>query len=323
MRFRVVSVAMICCGALGWLVCQSLLTAQQAEAADQSHPASAAEVLTAAASQYGLLYAHNQAWHLRVSFRLHTAEGDQQGSFEEFHAGAQRSRQIYQLPHLTVTAFELRNRRSRFFDPPPPQSVPGIPHLPAPLDGLRTAFVEPVPPASLLHSLLEPGYAQPEMVGELTCYRASESPAAGIQAEQQLFPYPFCFGPDHVLASGTVSGENGTAHAHYAQPFNVFGRTVWRSIEIEDRHQNRLSAWVEALEPLDDPTLADPTEEQMHRIPPPPMPVGATPWPMAEAPGQMNESERRVTISSGVTQGLLIRKTEPVAVRTTTEVAFP
>jgi TonB family protein len=230
-----------------------------------------------AAKFNGLTGEDNEPWHLKASYTVYDDQGaaKEQGAFEEFWAGPQKSRTTYTVGAESVTIYSTAtgNFRTGSLAQPNGQMLEVV-----------RQFVDPLPAQTYLQHATFEMHTQRAGASNLNCVQ--EKPASGIQ---RIGPGPemFCFNLDKPVLRIDVTAF-GARQAVRNSVVLFQGTYVPQDIRITIQDKTTLTAHLESLESIASVEDAD-------FVPP----ADAKPLP------------KKIAISPGVANTLVIKSVPP------------
>jgi TonB family protein len=262
-----------------------------------SPPNDPAAFLLRAAESNGLPKTGGQPWHLKVSFKLFDELGNikDQGTAEEFYISPAKFKKIYSSSGYSHTVFGTQNGLMYTGD----HAGPSPPIRPFP-----DIFVNPIPMslASADHTLS--AEHRSSNGADQLCIGVSTSPVAG----QPVRPHStYCFDPETGVLQSSVFEALGVSQV-WNQPITFQGHWLSRSLEVQSRGKDALSAHLDFVEPImtvDEAIFRPPPDATTQEI----VMVGikGNPFGAAMSPHPVG-GNGQLAISGGVAQGLLVQK---------------
>ena len=250
------------------------LPAQQPAATPAAMPSDPKQLMQLAAQLNGLTGDSVPPWHLKVAYTLYDPSGTStgQGAYDEFWLNPTKFKRIIVQGAFTQTDFGTASGLVRSGSQQPPSPF---------IDQMRQSFTQPLPNAKLV-AQSQFDTAEREANGEkLTCLQF----AALTNPDGRLY----CFGSGEPALRAFVLGSAPfSLEVDGSRILTFNGHYVPGDLTIFRAGKPLLTAHVEAIEPIDSPSLADFTP------PPDAAPV-----------------RRTISISAGVAVGLLVKKTPP------------
>jgi len=280
-------------------------------AQEQTPPSPDAAFLIQAAGSYGIPKLEAKPWHLRVSFQLFDAQGNEtdRGTYEEFSRGGLITKRIYKTEHFAQTAYYV---------PGGVKATGDLQMAPLSFVVLRSAIVEPIIALQEMQRFV----LDSSHVTVTSEYRSIAGASLHCYdiVRRLLSPPPdpltYCFDDNGALVRYTVGGVP-MGDATFENPVTYEGRQLPGDVVIERRGTSSIKAHLESIETVAniDQAFFDP-------------PADATPLPpsfgsaggsgvmgalLTDRPPTNNTAPpKQINISSGVAVGLLLEKTMPV-----------
>lgn len=265
-------------------------------------PGSAAELMAKAAKVNGLLHANVRPWRVKASYKVFNDDGSlrSEGTFDEIWASPTK----YRITWASGDAIHSEYMTDKGM-------YNGGGTMPDIVQGFRVQ-----------REMLDP--LEPAQGSPANTYAVVEREAGGIAAvcvqrqevDGRTFGPAWCL--DHDTANLLITVNGSSEDALHSNPVSFEGQTIAGDLKFSagelkniESDQPAFSAHLEVIEPLanvDDPAFSPPADAHPEFI------GGIVGVANVGAPGAapMMQIPKKVNISGGVAQGLLVEKVPPV-----------
>jgi TonB family protein len=257
-----------------------------------------------ASQSNGLSQIGDQSWHLKVSFKIFDEQNiaKDQGIYEEFYVSPKKFKENYSSSGFSRTEYGTDHGRMLLGNPTSPYPL---------IWQIRGAFVNPSLPTAMQISRSDIAAEQREINGaKYACFTLK--PKAAPSGEQNSLNAnhavrifnpqmnaTYCFDPGTEVLRISFLNQGATViRSSHSIVFQ--GHSLPGDLEVVKDDKLVLSAHLESIEPVR-------TSDEPVFIPPP----EATPMQTKMVPQRRDPGDGKVSISAGVSQGLLLSKVAP------------